>query len=156
MDPRCELPVAVPLLPAGLEDVGAGGQARRPVRFDAREAVSRVSVVTTMHPADRTYRNQTVRLSDLAVINDVIENVTFENCVIEGPAVIVMLDSGELMNSGFEGPTDAILWVIPDDRDHIIGAVGLRNCTVVGCSLRRVGLVVHESEADEIRSQLNG
>lgn len=57
-----------------------------------------------MHPADRTYRNQTVRLADLTVISDMIENVTFENCIIEGPAVVVALGAnGSMVNCGFEG-----------------------------------------------------
>ena len=62
-----------------------------------------------MHPADRIYRNQTVRLADLTVIADAIENVTFENCIIEGPAVVALL-GGTVMNSGFDGDLDSFLW----------------------------------------------
>jgi len=109
-----------------------------------------------MHPSDRTYRNQTVRIADIAVISDVVENVTFENCIIEGPAVIAMLGIGRLQDSNFEGTADAILWIIPDDRVHVIGAVAMVGCTIVGCTLRRIGLVVQESQADEMRRHFSG
>lgn len=108
-----------------------------------------------MHPSDRSYRNQTVRIADLTVISDTIENVTFENCTIEGPAVL-HLANGTMMRSGMEGHLDAIVWVIPDDRTEVIGAVALVNCTIVGCQLRRIGLLVPESGADRMRRELTG
>jgi hypothetical protein len=60
-----------------------------------------VFVVTAMHPGDGVYRNMLVRLTDLAVTNDVIEGVTFENCTIVGCRFerlgLAYLDSQEQM-----------------------------------------------------------
>lgn len=111
---------------------------------------STLPTVTAMHPADRHYRNQTVRLADLTVITDVVEDVTFENCTIEGPAVVALLDTN-LANSRLEGDPDAVFWVIPPERETVMGAIALVRCTVVGCSLRRIGLAIPEGELDLYR-----
>lgn len=94
-----------------------------------------------MHPADRTYRNQVVRLADLTVINDIITGVTFENCEIVGPAIIALLGKTSLEHSGIDGDTESVLWDV-GDREHVIGAIGLMDCTVVGCRLQRIGFAV--------------
>jgi hypothetical protein len=108
-----------------------------------------------MHPSDRHYRNQTVRLADLTVLNDVIEGVTFENCVIQGPAVVALMGQGSLTNSSFDAPSlDSVLWVIPDARNPVVGAVALVNCHIVGCALQRIGLAVLEKDDPWLRSKL--
>lgn len=104
-----------------------------------------------MHPADRHYRNQTVRLADLTVITDVIENVTFENCTIEGPAVLLTLGNTTLVNTALEGDFEACMWLVPTSRPRVIGAVVLLNCNLIGCRLRRVGMAVSEPQVDEVR-----
>lgn len=105
-----------------------------------------------MHPPDRTYWNQTVRLADLTVITDLVEDVTFENCIIEGPAVIVMLGGSRTINSGFDAPGwESFAWVVPDDRRDVVGAIGLVNCTIGGCTLRRIGLDIPESQVELAR-----
>jgi len=91
-----------------------------------------------MHPGDHTYRNQVVRLADLTVTNDVIAGVTFENCTLVGPAVVVTL-GGTLSGCEFEGSTEGIFWPT-GDRSHVIGAIALVGCTVVRCRFQRVGI----------------
>lgn len=108
-----------------------------------------------MHPADRHYRNQTVRLADLSVVTDVIENVTFENCIIEGPAVVVMQGS-QVMNTNLEGDAEACFWIIPTGRERVIGAIALVNCAIVGCQLRRIGIGVPEADYETYRSGFGG
>ena len=104
-----------------------------------------------MHPGDRHYRNQTVRLSDLAVTSDVIEGVTFENCQIIGPAVIVLMGDGELRNSGFDGEPEAVIWPL-GDREQVVGAIALVNCTIVSCRFQRVGLAVPAAQMEAVRT----
>lgn len=103
-----------------------------------------------MHPGDRHYRNQTVRLTDLAVTADVIEQITFENCQLIGPAIVVLLGNTELRDSGFDGDVDAILWPI-GDRQQIIGAIALTNCSLIGCRFQRIGLAVPDGQMDLVR-----
>ena len=112
--------------------------------------------MTVMHPSDRTYRSQTVRLADLTVISDLIENVTFENCIIEGPAVIALMGQGTLRDCGFDGDLESLIWIVPAEREKVIGAIAMIDCTLVGCTLRRIGLAVPEADLDHIRRGLGG
>jgi hypothetical protein len=109
--------------------------------------------VSAMHPSDRTYRSTTVRLSELAVVADTIENVTFENCTLVGPAVLALMET-TMTQSSLEGDPESILWVIPDERQRLLGAIGLLRCNIVGCQLQRIGLVVPARELDGFKRGL--
>ena len=101
-------------------------------------------------PSDNSYRNTVVRLPDLAVTESVLEDLTFENCRLVGPAVVLLL-GGSMSRCSIEGDLDASIWAIPDDQERIIGAIGLRNCILVGCRISEIGFAVRESEIDAFR-----
>lgn len=107
--------------------------------------------MTEMHPGDRSYRNQVVRLTDLTVTDDVIRGVTFENCTLVGPAVVVVM-GGTLSGCVFEGPTDALFWPI-GTRRHVIGAVGLSDCTLVGCRFQRIAVAYTDEQEAMFRQE---
>ncbi len=109
--------------------------------------------MTTMHPADKTYRNQVVRLAELTVLSDVIDGVTFENCEIIGPAVIVMLHDCYISGFSVDGDVDAVIWRL-GAREKVIGAVGFANCNIIECRLRRIGLGVPDSQLDMVMAAL--
>lgn len=104
-----------------------------------------------MHPGDRHYRNQVVRLPDLAVTTDVIQGVTFENCTIVGPAVVVMAGNGEMRGTSLDGDPDAFLWPV-GNRDRVIGVIVLVDCTIVGCRLQRIGLAYPPEQEASVRA----
>lgn len=104
-----------------------------------------------LHPAGRQYRNQVVKLPELAVVDDLLEDLTFENCQIIGPAVIIGLGDTEINSCTFEGPPEAFLWPISDDRVAAIGAIGLKNCRLYGCKLTRIGVVVKDADMEAAR-----
>lgn len=103
-----------------------------------------------MDPGDRQYRNQLVRLSDLTVVRDVIEGVTFENCQIVGPAVVVLLDGITMSGCNFEGDAESVVWPI-GSRSRVMGAVGLKDCTIVGCQFQRIGIAIRDDQMDAMR-----
>lgn len=105
-----------------------------------------------MHPGDRHYRNMAVRLADLAVTETVIRGVTFENCVLLGPAVLVLLGSSAITGSTLEGDPDGVVWEIPPEREQVIGAIGLEDCQVVGCTFRFVGFGVPRGLLPQFRA----
>lgn len=107
-----------------------------------------------MHPGDKHYRNQLVRLTDLTVTSDVIQGVTFENCTLVGPAVILLMGNGVMSDSGFDGDAVGLLWPT-HDRDHVIGAIALVDCSVIGCRLQRIGLAYPPDQADKIEAGFN-
>lgn len=105
-----------------------------------------------MQPADRTYRNMVLRITDLAVNEDVLADLTFENCNIVGPAVLAPLDGTVISNTTWDAPDlDAVLWVIPSERLNILGAIGLLRCTLVGCRFQRIGIAIPEAQLDDVR-----
>lgn len=109
--------------------------------------------MTEMHPADRTYRNQTVRVADLTVTNDVITRVTFENCVLVGPAVIVLMGGTSMQDSVWDGDSEAVLWPL-GQREAVIGAVALVGCTIQSCRFQRIGLAYPAADEAMIRAGL--
>lgn len=94
-----------------------------------------------MHPGDRAYRNTSIRLPELAVVTDVLTKLTFENCAIHGPAVVFFGGSTSLSNCSFGGPEEGLYWDT-GDRDFIIGAIALIDCTFVGCRFQGIGIAV--------------
>jgi len=105
-----------------------------------------------MHPGDRAYRNTSIRLPELAVVSDVLENLTFENCSIHGPAIIA-LQRSTLNQCSFEGNEEGLLWDL-GDRTFIIGAIALVNCTIVGCRFQGIGIAVPPGQREAMRQGL--
>jgi hypothetical protein len=97
----------------------------------------------------------TIRIADLTVVDDVIEGVTFENCNIVGPAVIVFLGAVTMRHSGFDGDPEGTFWDT-GEREHISGAVGLKDCTIVGCRFQRIGVAVRPGEKEHFLQGFGG
>ena len=105
-----------------------------------------------MTPGERpTYRDQTVRLSDLVALQDVIDGITFENCEIHGPAVVVLMGETKMTDCHWSGDADAIIWP-SHGRTYVVGAIGLNDCTISGCEFYRVGILVPDDQMDAVRS----
>ena len=88
---------------------------------------------------DGQFRNQIVRIAELTVTSGWIENTTFSNCQIIGPAVLVLQDNVNINHCDFEAEIDAMFWEIPSARDVVVGAVGVRNCEFSRCVFKAVG-----------------
>jgi hypothetical protein len=112
--------------------------------------------VAPVHPGDRHYRNQALRVSDLVVTDHIVRGVTFENCVLMGPAVIALLGQGSVTGCNLEGSLDAVLWPVAGDRGEIVGAIGFEDCSLVGCSLRYIGFAVPEDQLASFRAGFGG
>lgn len=84
--------------------------------------------------------HRSFRMVDLASDYDLIEDKIFEDCTIYGPALIVPVNNMVFESNTFEGTPDALFWVIPDEQDRVIGAIGLNNCTFRRCIFRRIGI----------------
>ncbi|WP_147381489.1 hypothetical protein [Nocardioides immobilis] len=104
----------------------------------------------TTHPTGADYRNQTVRIADLAVTKDLLHGLTFENCQLIGPAVIAPLGTTQMIRCSWDGDFDAFVWPIPAERT-VIGAIGLADCTLIDCRMTRIGLVVPEDNLDQVK-----
>lgn len=89
---------------------------------------------------DKEYRDAVVWLPELAKDHDVLDGFTFVNCLLKGPAVVVLLDNVTFTNNELQGHAEGLLWELPPERSSVIGAIGLTNSTVEGCTLNRIGI----------------
>ena len=102
-------------------------------------------IVTVTHPGDRHYRNTTIRISDLVVTTYGIEDVTFENCVIMGPAVLLPLEGVVFNECGFDAPgAEWIIWRIDAGRPGVTGAIGLNRCEFHSCRFVGIGIAAND------------
>ena len=100
--------------------------------------------------AMRLYRDTPVHIADIAPPDDVLAGVTFENCEIIGPAVLMPRGS-EFRGCEFDGPR--ILWTIEPGR-YYIGAIAVDECLFDRCRFRRVGLAGIETFVGMMTEQL--
>jgi hypothetical protein len=85
------------------------------------------------------FEKAVVRIAELAKDTEILDGYDFNDCDIWGPAVLAVLDNNTLMNSGFDGDFDSILWEVPSTRKRVVGAVGVQNCKFIGCRFHRIG-----------------
>lgn len=105
----------------------------------------------------REYRNEAVRIADLTVNTSMITDITFVNARVIGPAVLAPLGSTSIMHSGFGSPDlDTPFWETTSDRQALVGAVGVVDCTFSNCMFEGIGWAgppslrkLFESSADE-------
>ncbi len=98
----------------------------------------------TMPPptGTREFRNEVVRIAELTVNTVVLEGLTFQNCRLIGPAVVIPLRGGGIVHCTFDAPEglDAIFWEIPEGRTWVVGGVGLVDCYFSACTFLGIGL----------------
>lgn len=87
------------------------------------------------------FEQASIRIATLPELadNDVLDGFEFIECDIIGPAVLALLERVTVAYSHFDGDPESMLWEIPISRKHVLGAIGLRNCTFTRCTFRRVG-----------------
>jgi hypothetical protein len=100
------------------------------------------------------HEEEVIRIAELAGDEGVIEGSEFTDCVIKGPAVLVLQGKSSLANNDFEGEIDAILWEIPSKRHHVIGAVLVKDSTFEGCTFMNVGVAGSPTFIRRLRKNL--
>jgi hypothetical protein len=82
----------------------------------------------------------TLAISSLTVNTNILEGLTFQNCKLIGPAILVPLGNTTLAYCNLGPDIDAVFWEILPGRHHVVGAIGLLNCTLSACTLVEIGL----------------
>ncbi|MNH51686.1 hypothetical protein D3C73_33350 [compost metagenome] len=87
-----------------------------------------------------------------------IENLTFTECLIEGPAVLLPLDGctfdGCNMGDAHGDPRNLLLQPVGPQR--VTGAIPLKNCKFINCRFLGVGFTGTKAYLDEMVSALGG
>ena len=82
----------------------------------------------------------------------VIENRTFVDCRLEGPAVIAVLDGVKFDSTDFgytAGDVGKIVWRT-ESRTGVVGAIPFRHCTFLRCSFFATGYAGPEHFLEQI------
>jgi len=91
-----------------------------------------------------------IRLVDKVGINSAIENATFENALIVGPAVIAPIDKTTIIDCTFDGDPDTIFIEVPEGR-RVTGIIGLINTTFRKCEFRNIAIMGTAQAIQEFR-----
>jgi len=104
--------------------------------------------------SDDAHDGEVIRIAELAGDEGIIEGLEFTDCVIKGPAVLVLQGRSSLSKNDFEGEIDAILWEIPQRRRNVIGAILVKDSTFEGCTFMKVGVAGSPSFIRKMRKNL--
>lgn len=117
-----------------------------------RRVQKKNAVVTSppIEPTDKasnaqpTYIGETFRVADLvAGINPPrIDSIIFENCDLEGPAMIVQEGFTAFIGCTFQGTRETLLLEVEYGRT-MIGVVGVKDCIFRNCRFHQIGVVIH-------------
>jgi len=77
---------------------------------------------------------------DKAGLNSLIENETFENALIVGPAVLAPLERVTIEGCLFDGTPESIFIEVPEGR-RVLGVIGLRNTAFRKCEFRNIAIL---------------
>jgi hypothetical protein len=80
----------------------------------------------------------------------VIENKVFEDCIFEGPGVLLALEDNSFdgCNFGVAEIPSSLLWRPVGPK--VVGAVPFRNCRFVRCRFAMIGFSGHEPFMDAV------
>jgi hypothetical protein len=122
---------------------------RCPTYFDKEGGVAR-----------QTHTREVFRLPDLLTVapgpDYIISNRNFQDCDFHGPAVFAVISGVNLSGPHINGDLEAVLWEIPPSRTQIIGAFGLRNCDILGCSFTNIGFAGAPEMVRDFRAAAGG
>lgn len=91
-----------------------------------------------------------IRIIDRAGINSAIENQTFENALIVGPAVLAPILNTTIADCTFDGDPDSIFIEVAENR-RVTGIIGLVNTTFRKCEFRNIAIMGTRKAIAEFR-----
>src|SRR5258706_93225 len=110
--------------------------------------------------ASREYLGQELRMFELltAPRSALIQDASFDNCRMLGPAVVYLQDTG-VVDCTFkvhQGDVESLLWPIPADKTKVTGVIVVRDCQFHGCTFEGVGFAGKNAELEVLRASIRG
>jgi len=114
-------------------------------------------MLSAMQPptGDRKLRDEVIRIAELTVNSNTMQDLEFINCRIIGPAVLLALGTTSLLHCALGGPIESLFWEIPPERTHVIGGVAVVNCIFSNCRFEEIGLGGPRSLYDALVADVN-
>ncbi len=106
-----------------------------------------------MSEAPTVHREKSIRLTEIVGADSVIRSQRFEKCTLRGPAIVILLDSTTIAGCSWDAPgPDGLFWPIDDEREVIVGAVGLADCQFIQCRFTNVGIAAKRQDLPALRA----
>lgn len=87
-------------------------------------------------------KGRTFKIADIAQRNRIVRK-TFEDCMIFGPGMLINAEGGFLqVNGGSVEGGAAAFWDVPEDKDVLMGVIGVVDCNFLNCEFIGVGIFV--------------
>lgn len=99
------------------------------------------------------YQGQLVRITDLAADSDFLRGLEFELCTIVGPAVLIPVRCSFIACT-FAADPNVLIWEVPEDRENVLGAIRLDECSFRTCQFARIGLALRADAATQFREAI--
>ena len=120
-------------------------------QMSAAEAAGRAMVARTL------FEKEAVWLPVLAVNHwnageMVIAGKTFTDCVIEGPAVMAVMNGTTFDSCNMGTAANPQNLLLKPLGDKIVGAIGMADCRFVRCQFAQVGFTVHDTLLAELEN----
>lgn len=103
-------------------------------------------------PKDRHVKRKHIRIADWADESNRIRNLTFEECIIEGPGVLATTGHTQITSPSFTG-SELPMMVVPEGYSAF-GVIGVEHGTFIRCLFHRVGLAVTARGAEQLRASV--
>lgn len=95
------------------------------------------------------WRRETLSFASVPLsVDEVIEDALFEDCVLQGPSVLVIHDDVRFTKSPLNGPE--VIWQNHRPGAPFAGTIGLRRVTFRGCRFKNVGFVTNPARAGKL------
>lgn len=109
--------------------------------------------------ARTTFEKEAVWLPLLAVHqmnspDPIIRGKTFTDCVIEGPALVALVQGVTFDSCNMGLATDPSSLFYKSQGSRLIGAIGMADCRFVRCRFVQVGFTGHHDAVDQMANEL--
>ena len=110
-------------------------------------------VATPRELQSKYLSGRSFHINDPALTGDstpTIRERTFEDCDIDGPAIILSQGAGGFTDCEFDGPVDALFLEVPH-RPMLIGVIVLIDCVFRRCHFRRIAILDTPENVERIK-----
>ena len=84
-----------------------------------------------------------------------IENKTFTDCIIEGPAVVVMADGCAMDGCHMGTASDPAMLLLRPVGKTVNGVIAFKNCKFIRCRFAAIGFVGDDKFIEDFQQNLN-
>lgn len=102
----------------------------------------------------KKFQSEVVRLADLAIVDTMLDGYEFNDCLLMGPAVVILTGEIEMDGINIGGDVQSVFWLIEPGRSLIVGGIAFTNSKFIDVRFQGVGFAGHEDFRELLLSQV--